>query len=168
VINPPQRVTFDVNVLVDAVVEGNTTFTSRPSPPPAGPYPAAECVGIINDAQEFSLWLSPHILVNVLRVLTDPVGYRWPVELAEEYAAILTELVHASGGQVLESQVRVSDCPDYEDNRILELALASGSVLIVSSDTHLLQMSPWRGIPIIRPREFAARVDAIRRAARRR
>jgi predicted nucleic acid-binding protein len=63
--------------------------------------------------------------------------------------------------------VHVRDCPDYEDNRILELALASGSILIVANDTDLLEMSPWRGIPIIRPIEFATRVDAMRPAMRR-
>jgi predicted nucleic acid-binding protein len=162
----PQPVTFDINVLVEAVVEGNTTFWSWPSPPPAGPYPAAECVGIVNDAEEFSLWLSPHVLGNVIRVLTDPEGFRWPAERAEEYAGILTGIVLASGGQIAEPKVQVSDCPDFEDNRILELALASGSVLIVSSDVHLLDMSPWRGIPL-RPKEFVGRVDAVRRAARR-
>jgi predicted nucleic acid-binding protein len=79
----------------------------------------------------------------------------------------LSEIVQASGGRIIEPRVRVNDCVDYEDNRILELALASGSVLIVSSDVHLLEMSPWRGIPMLRPSEFAARVDAMRRAMRR-
>jgi hypothetical protein len=41
-------------------------------------------------------------------------------------------------------------------------------VLIVSNDADPLQMSPWRGIPIIRPGEFVSRVDAMRRASRRR
>jgi predicted nucleic acid-binding protein len=80
----------------------------------------------------------------------------------------LVEIAEASGGDVIEPGVRVSDCSDYEDNRILELALASGSVLVVSSDAHLLEMSPWRGIPIVRPEEFVSRVDAMRRASRRR
>jgi hypothetical protein len=47
-----------------------------------------------------------------------------------------------------------------EDNRILELALASGSVLIVAADVHLLDMSPSRGVPNVGPAAFAARLDA--------
>jgi predicted nucleic acid-binding protein len=125
-------------------------------------------VGIINDAREFSLYLSPHILANVVRVLADPDGYRWPIGRAEEYVAVLAEIVEASGGEIIEPQVRMSDCPEYEDNRILELALASGSLLIVSSDADLLEMSPWRGIPVVRPEEVVSRVDAMRRASRRR
>ena len=50
---------------------------------------------------------------------------------------------------------QITDCPDPNDNRYLSLALASAAAAIVSSDEkHLLPMSPWRGIPILRPAEF--------------
>jgi predicted nucleic acid-binding protein len=62
----------------------------------------------------------------------------------------------------------VHDCPDHEDNLILDLAAEVGALLIVSNDTDLLSMSPWRGTPIIEPAAFAAKVDAMRRHARRR
>jgi predicted nucleic acid-binding protein len=163
----PLPVTYDINVLIEAVVKGTSTFWAWPSPPPAGPFAAAECIGIINDAREFSLWLSPHVIRNLIRVLIDPHGLQWDIARAEEYAALLVELAEASGGQVIDPPVHVADCPDCEDNRILELALASGSVLIVSRDFHLLEMSPWRGTPVISPEEFVGRVDAMRRAARR-
>lgn len=163
-----QPVVFDVNVLIGAVAGGNSPFRSWPSPPPVTDNPFADCLGIINDAREFSLHLSPHIIANVIRVLVDPHGLGWDGEHAEQCAAILVEIAEASGGTVLAPEVSVSDCPDFEDNRILELALAANSGLIVSNDKDLLDMSPWRGIPIITPREFASRVDAARRAARRR
>lgn len=164
----PRRVVFDVNVLVGAVVGGNSPFRSWPSPPPTSDNAFADCVGVVNDAREFSLWLSEHVLVNVLRVLTSAEGYDWEVEAAEEYASLLVEIAEASGGGVVEPEVRVTDCTDHEDNRILELGLATNADLVVSDDEHLTSMSPWRGIPIARPREFASRVDAARRAARRR
>lgn len=62
---------------------------------------------------------------------------------------------------------QVTDCDDWEDNRILELALTAGALLIVSSDEDLLGLSPWRGIPILDPEAFVRRVDAMRRATRR-
>jgi hypothetical protein len=31
--------------------------------------PCADCLGMINDAAEFAVWLSPHILANTGRVL---------------------------------------------------------------------------------------------------
>lgn len=162
-------VVFDVHVLVRAVVEGNSTFTHFPSPPPVHGQAAAECVGIVNDAEEFALLLSPHILTNVARVLGDRTrGYGWPEDQVEEYLRVLVKIAEASGGMVLSPAVPVADCTaDYEDNRILELALAGNAALIISADQHLLELSPWRGIPVIEPHEFVGRVDAMRRARRR-
>ncbi|MBI4729311.1 MAG: PIN domain-containing protein [Acidobacteria bacterium] len=162
-----KAVVFDVNVLVGAVAGGNSPFRSWPSPPPVSDNACADCVGIANDAREFALWLSEHLLVNTVRVLTDPNGFGWEPGKAEEYAALLVEMADASEGGIVEPALRVSDCPDHEDNRILELAIACGADLIVSSDDHLTRMSPWRGIPILRPEEFASRADAARRARRR-
>ncbi len=158
-------VTFDVNVLVSAVAGGPHAFWAWPSPPPLSGNLDANCLGIVNDAEEFGLWLSPHIISNVLRVLAT---LAWEEQRATAYVRVLDEIAGRSGGGILDPHVRVNDCRDYEDNRILELALASGAVLIVSSDIDLVEMSPWRGIPIIRPGEFAARVDAMRRAVRKR
>jgi predicted nucleic acid-binding protein len=152
-------------VLVAAVGGGPHAFWAWPSPPPLVGNLAANCVGIVNDAEEFSLWLSPHVIANLLRVLA---ALDWSEERALGYARVLTDVASRSGGGVVEPEIGVDDCPDYEDNRILELAFASGSVLIVSNDADLLTMSPWRGIPVVSPREFAGRVDAMRRARRRR
>jgi putative PIN family toxin of toxin-antitoxin system len=162
---PAQPVTLDVNVLVTAVAGGPHAYWAWPSPPPLTGNLSANCLGILNDAEEFSLWLSPHVLENVARVLAH---LDWSREKVLEYLQILREIAEASGGGVVEPRVAVDDCTDYEDNRILELALASGSILIVTDDGDLLTMSPWRGIPIISPAEFASRVDAMRRARRRR
>lgn len=152
-------------MLVTAVAGGPQAFWAWPSPPPLEGNLAANCIGIVNDAQEFSLWLSPHVLTNVLRVLA---ALDWSEDNAIEYVQVLRDIAAASGGGIAEPAVRVDDCADFEDNRILELALASGSTLIVSNDSDLLSMSPWRGIPVVTPKEFAGRVDAMRRARRRR
>jgi len=160
-----QPVTFDINVLIGAVAGGPKAFWAWPSPPPLVGNVSANCLGIVNDAHEFSLWLSPHIMTNVLRVLS---ALDWSQERALDYLQVLREIAERSGGGVTEPDVQVDDCPDHEDNRILELALASGSILIVSDDGDLLTMSPWRGIPVISPADFAGRVDAMRRARRRR
>ena len=162
---PAQPVAFDVNVFISAVAGGVHSFWAWPSPPPLEGNLPANCLGIVNDAEEFSLWLSPHVLTNILRVLS---ALDWSPDQALEYIQVLKEIAESSAGGIINPRVSVDDCPDYEDNRILELALASGAILIVSNDGDLLTMSPWRGIPIIRPSEFASRVDAMRRARRRR
>jgi predicted nucleic acid-binding protein len=158
-------VVFDVNVLVQAIASGNSPYLSWPSPPPTSGNPFADCLGVINDAAEFALWLSPHILDNTVRVLMTVVGT--PKEEAEDYREILIEMTDASGGGVLAPPRTIHDCPDHEDNLVLDLAAEIGALLIVSEDADLTSMSPWRGVPVLRAREFVGRVDAMRRHRRR-
>ncbi len=51
---------------------------------------------------------------------------------------------------------RVADCRDPGDDKYLELALAGQADVIVSSDRDLLDLDPWRGIPIVTPAGFLA------------
>lgn len=161
-------VTVDVNVFIAAVAGGNDSFYSWPSPPPVRGNLAANVIGILNDAREFSLYLSEHILVNIVRVLAadPPIGFGWDLSVAEEHVAILVEIAHASGGDVISPSITITDCSDHEDNRILEVAATSNSFLIVSDDAHLLDMSPWRGTPVVTSREFVTRTDGMRRGRR--
>lgn len=48
----------------------------------------------------------------------------------------------------------VNDCLDPKDNKFLALADTVMAELILSSDPHLTQMHPWRGIPIMPPAAF--------------
>jgi predicted nucleic acid-binding protein len=163
----PTAVVYDVNVLVTAVAGGNSPFRSWPSPPPVSGNACADCVGIIVDAAEFALWLSPHILANVKRVLEDL--FKWERTQADDYLTVITTAAEHSSGGLLEDVARtVHDCPDHEDNFILNLAAEVGAMLIVSNDSGLLTMSPWRGTPILMPTAFTTKVDAMRRHARRR
>jgi predicted nucleic acid-binding protein len=161
----PVPVVFDVNVLVGAVAGGNSPFRSWPSPPPTSGNPYADCLGIMVDAAEFALWLSPHILDNTTRVLQEAL--KWEATAADSYLDLLTRVATNSGGGTLDPPRTVTDCADFEDNAILDLAAEVGALLIVSDDADLTSMSPWRGTPILRPKEFAAKVDGMRRHRRR-
>jgi predicted nucleic acid-binding protein len=160
----PTSVVFDVNVLVAAIKGGDHPYRSWPSPPPTSRNPHADCLGVINDAAEFALCLSPHILSNVARVLSDVLGLDG--KRIDDYIQVLTELAAASDGGLTDPPQTVSDCPDWEDNRILDLAAEVGAWVIVSADNDLVQMSPWRGRPIVEPGQFASLVDASRRTRR--
>jgi predicted nucleic acid-binding protein len=121
--------------------------------------------GHLNDVAEFALWLSPHILANTGRVLGAVL--KAPEDEVDEYLRVLVEMADASGGGTTDPPRTVGDGPDWEDNRILDLAAEVGAFLIVSADADLTSMSPWRGRPIIGPPQFASMVDASRRARRR-
>lgn len=154
-------VVYDVNVLVNAVAGGKSDFLTWPVLPPKSTNPEADCVGVVNDDHDFTLWLSPHILDNTRRVLLE-AGFQ--PETADAYVETLEEIAVGSGGQVVEPERTVHVNDDHEDNLILDLAAHCGAVMIVSNDSDLLDMPMWRGTPVLRPRDFASRVDAKRRA----
>jgi len=54
---------------------------------------------------------------------------------------------------VLEGQV----CADPDDDKFLACAVASGASTIVSGDKHLLKVSGYCGIEVLRPRAFLER-----------
>lgn len=157
---------YDVNVLVGAVAGGNSPFRSWPFPPPTSGNPFADCLGVVVDAAEFGLWLSPHIMNNTARVVSE--GLKWDSDRMEKFPTVLVQVADHSGGGIVEPPAVVSPCPDWEDNRILDLAADVGALLIVSDDADLTSMSPSRGTPILRPREFVAKIDGMRRQRRRR
>ena len=48
-------------------------------------------------------------------------------------------------------------CSDPDDDKFLACAIASGSGIIVSGDKHLLKVSGYQGIEILKPQEFIKR-----------
>jgi predicted nucleic acid-binding protein len=162
----PAVVVFDINVLVTAGASGNSPFRSWPSPPPVPGNPSADCLGIIVDAAEFALWLSPHILVNIDRILTEL--FKWEAAQSAQYLEVVVSAAeHSGGGLIAEVPRTVRESADHEDNLTLDLAAEVGAFIIVSNDTDLLAMSSWTGTPIVEPRAFASKVDAMRRHSRR-
>ena len=45
-------------------------------------------------------------------------------------------------------------CDDPDDDKFLACAIASGATVIVSGDKHLLRVSDFQGIKVIKPRGF--------------
>ena len=62
----------------------------------------------------------------------------------------------------VEPNEAVRECCDPKDDKYLALAAAGRADVIVSGDArHLLSMNPWRGIPVLFPRDFLARADEV-------
>lgn len=61
-----------------------------------------------------------------------------------------------SGAIWFEPTSGVADCRDPADNKYLDLALASGAAMIVSSDADLLVLDPWRGVRVLPPALYLA------------
>jgi putative PIN family toxin of toxin-antitoxin system len=53
-----------------------------------------------------------------------------------------------------EPVIRVTECRDPKDNIYLELALAAGAEIMISSDEDLLVLHPWQTVRILRPADY--------------
>ena len=150
-------VVYDINLLVAAFVGPDAEWPFIALVPPTTNSPDADALSIAFDADEFSLYSSPHIMENLARVLVDAYGVL-PARAARIVIAVL-EIVETSGGAVIDPPRKAFSVADYEDNLILDLAIAAEATIVVSNDTDLTSMSPWHNrIAILRPREFVARV----------
>ena len=152
----PVRVVFDVHLYINNVTGADAQWPVVAEVPPGSGNPSADSISIVFDNPgRFSLYASPHIIRNTVRVLKS-CGL--DDSFVTAYLGAIREIIADSGGDVLDpGPVRDLGAPDFEDNHILALALAVDADIIVSDDADLTQLSPWRGRPIIRPRDFVHR-----------
>ena len=95
------------------------------------------------------LVISQEILEEYQRV-GETLAYQFPgVDLGPivELLTLKAELTQAPG---LPEPV----CDDPDDDKFLACALASNSEVIISGDKHLLKVSGYCGINVLRPRKF--------------
>ena len=96
--------------------------------------------------------LSPAIYAEIAEVFSRPKFVRiMPAARRERILDLLR-----SAAVWFEPTDYVTDCRDAKDNKYLELALASGAEIIVSSDEDLLVLDPWRGVRVLRPVDYLA------------
>lgn len=56
--------------------------------------------------------------------------------------------------ELAEVSVVVAACRDNRDNKFLELGLSGNATSIISGDSDLLVLHPFRGISIVTPQRF--------------
>ena len=98
------------------------------------------------------LVISPEIFQEYQRVAE---------ELSEKYAGIDISdildllLVKAEMIEAVKLTERVS--ADSDDDKFVACAIASSSEIVVSGDKHLLDISPYRNVTVLKPRQFVDR-----------
>lgn len=95
----------------------------------------------------FEVTVSEAIKAEVERVLAEK--FSWPKGRVKEAASFLWTLARS-----VNPQQTVTDCSDPDDNRVLECALESRAWTIVTGDSHLLKLHPYREIAIMTPKQF--------------
>lgn len=53
--------------------------------------------------------------------------------------------------------IQISDCPDPDDNRFLEVLIAGDGDVLITGDSDLLNLHPYEGRPILRPASYLSR-----------
>jgi putative PIN family toxin of toxin-antitoxin system len=98
---------------------------------------------------QIQLIISPEILDEY---------YRVGKELAKQFHGVdldpIIGLLTVKSQLIAAPPLSESVCEDQDDDKFLACALASGTNVIVSGDRHLLKVSGFHGVEIIRPRRF--------------
>lgn len=131
------RVVIDTNVLVSAVI--------RPQGIPGE---------VLHQLRErrFELLMSRATLDELVNVLFRP-RLRTKYRLTDNTLRPILKLLFLRS-VMLQPQEKVTVCRDPKDDVYLELAIAGKADYIVTGDTDLLVLHPFRNIPIVTPAAF--------------
>lgn len=94
--------------------------------------------------------LSPDVILELDGVLRRPRLDRYLGE--EDRLRFLVLLIRDA--EVIEATEPVHASRDPKDDKYLELAVAGNAACLVTGDADLLTLNPFRGIPVLTPREF--------------
>lgn len=121
-------------------------------------HPAREPAQIFRAAAlNHEIFSSPECLQELHAVLSRPKFEAWqPLGQRLAWANL-----YQSAVTLIEPKERITDCRDAKDNKFLELAVAANADFIISSDIHLLELQPYRGIKIIRLQDFKLQMQKI-------
>lgn len=95
----------------------------------------------------YQLLVSRPLQTEVARVLREK--FLWP----EDRLAAVLDLCWSSTN-IVDADVTVQACSDPDDDRVLECAVSGRASVIVTGDHHLLDMTSFRGIPMLAVADF--------------
>jgi uncharacterized protein len=127
------RVVLDTNVLVSAALKQDST--------------PASAVRLVE--QHDILLKSSVTEQQLLDVIARPY---FDLLIGSDARAWLHRLM--SSAELVANTERITACRDPTDDKFLELAVNGRADMIVSGDSDLLDLNPFRGIPIITPAAF--------------
>jgi uncharacterized protein len=130
----PARIVLDTNVLVSAFLF-----------PQSIPGRILDAI-LISHRMLVSVGVAAE-LIDVMR--REKFDAYLSLERREELVASLIR-----DSELIETSTTISECRDSKDNRLLELAVDGAASVIVTGDSDLLELHPFRGISIFSPRDF--------------
>jgi len=111
-------------------------------------------------SQILQAWKNKKLRIILSQDILDEY-HRVAESLSSKYPTIdifqIIELVTVHGQFVDTTGLDITICEDPDDNKFIECAIASDTKIIVSGDNHLLKITGYQGITILKPREFVDR-----------
>ncbi len=105
----------------------------------------------------FKIAVSTETLTELAKVLSRDYLARYrTMDEREAFLVLYSELAELI--PFTEHTEHVKDCRDAKDNKFLDLAIAANASILVSSDSDLLVLHPYRNIDIVTPSMFLQRV----------
>ncbi len=135
------RAVVDTGVLVSALIRRQGT--------------TGDVLRALRDGR-FTIIYTTAILVEVVDVL-GRASLRLKYHIQPEDLTALINLIRLRGELVTPTR-HITACRDAADDKFLEAALAGEADCIVTGDADLLSLTPFQGVPILRPAEFLARL----------
>ncbi len=129
-----RRFVFDTNVIVSALLLKRSTVRQA----------------FDKAIEQGKLLVSQAIIEELNEVLRRKRFDKYVTE--DERIEFITALVREAA--LVEITDTVTECRDPKDNKFLELAVSGKTTCIVSGDDDLLVLHPFRGIPVLTPRQF--------------
>ena len=105
----------------------------------------------------YTLLYSDATLEELIDVLNRP-RIRDKYGLSETDIRTVVALILLRGEYVVPGET-IHACRDPHDDKFLEVAVSGQADIIVSGDEDLRVLSPFRGIPVVPPREFLAMLN---------
>jgi len=102
----------------------------------------------------FQILLSDAVLDEFVDVVNRP-RLRVKYQLTPQYIHLFLHLLRLRS-QYIEPTEKITASRDAADNKFLELAVAGAAEVLVSNDSDLLALHPFRDIPILTTSDFAA------------
>ena len=136
------RVVVDTNILVRAIIKPDGSV---------GP------VLLHFRRGDYTLLYAQSLLEELIDVLNRP-RIRTKYQLFDDDIQTVVGLILLRG-EVVTPRQPITVCRDPKDDKFLEVAVEGEADLIVSGDEDLLTLHPFRGIPILSPRDFLSKLD---------
>jgi uncharacterized protein len=130
----PERVVLDTNILVSGFLF-----------PASAPGQALDFV-----LEKYRLLMSMEVAAELMGVMRREKFNRYlSPQLREE---VVADAIRDS--TFVTTTTVITECRDPDDNKFLELAIDGQAMAIVTGDADLLDLNPFRGLPVLSPHQF--------------